>query len=231
MRLAATILAATAAAILSAQAPERRERTISVAITAPAGGWTSERVVKVEGRVGGEIDSLALLVNGVFHRLRPSAEFSRAVVLTRGENTITVVASGAAGSATDTVRVFSLAEAKDVHVTLTWDTDGTDVDLWVFDAAGEKCFYSHKQTACGGSLDTDVTDGFGPETFTLSHAPAGRYRVAAHFYSGGSPTLCRVTLVLRQGTPEEERKTRTFLLHHEGELHEVCEFFFEGATK
>ena len=33
----------------------------------------------------------------------------------------------------------------DVKVYLTWDTDRSDVDLWVLNPGGEKIFYSHKQ--------------------------------------------------------------------------------------
>ena len=38
----------------------------------------------------------------------------------------------------------------DVRVILTWDADNTDMDLWVTDPNGEKCFYSHRNTQIGG---------------------------------------------------------------------------------
>ena len=51
-------------------------------------------------------------------------------------------------------------------VTLTWDTNGTDVDLYVIDPSGNCSCYYHKKTADGGELDVDITGGYGPEQGT-----------------------------------------------------------------
>src|SRR5882672_418528 len=54
----------------------------------------------------------------------------------------------------------------DVHVYLTWDTDRTDVDLWVTTPGGERVFYGHRVGKGSETLYDDVTTGYGPESFT-----------------------------------------------------------------
>ena len=61
----------------------------------------------------------------------------------------------------------------DIKVYLTWDTDHSDVDLWVTNPAGEKVFYSHKNGKFGEALYDDVTTGYGPESFTAPKAAPG----------------------------------------------------------
>ena len=66
---------------------------------------------------------------------------------------------------------------------MSWNTDGTDVDMHVIDPRGEECYYSHRDTQIGGRLSTDVTQGFGPEMFVLRKAVPGEYQVRAKYYS------------------------------------------------
>lgn len=70
----------------------------------------------------------------------------------------------------------------DLRVVLSWDSDNSDMDLWVTDPNGEKCFYSHKLTYQGGRITDDFTGGYGPEEFSLRHARPGKYKVEANFY-------------------------------------------------
>ena len=55
----------------------------------------------------------------------------------------------------------------DVRVILTWNTDDCDIDLWVTDKDGEKCYYGNRITANGGRLSRDFTQGYGPEEFCI----------------------------------------------------------------
>lgn len=55
----------------------------------------------------------------------------------------------------------------DIRVVMNWNKDMTDIDLWVTDPNGEKCYYGHRSTAIGGRMSEDVTQGFGPEQFML----------------------------------------------------------------
>lgn len=63
----------------------------------------------------------------------------------------------------------------DLRVVINWDTDASDMDLWVTDITGEKCYYSHRLTTHGGHLSRDVTQGYGPEEYLVRKALPGPY--------------------------------------------------------
>ncbi|MBI3269939.1 MAG: DUF2135 domain-containing protein [Planctomycetes bacterium] len=193
-----------------------------VRIASPDGGWSSQRVVHVRGSVfGGSSRRAFLVTNGSYQVVSVvDGNFDVEQVLSPGENVIQVWAETPAGYRSDAVVVHSTVPPLDVKVTLTWDTDASDVDLWVTDPTGEKCFYEHKETAIGGRLDIDVTDGYGPETFTLPCAVPGNYLIEAHFFgdAGQPQARCRATVALREGTPAEERRSYEFLLTHTGDV-------------
>jgi uncharacterized protein YfaP (DUF2135 family) len=172
-----------------AQPPEKKPEPVKapvVKITNPRGGWTSERIIDVKGTVSdANITRLTLVVNGVPMTIRASGgSFTSKLVLSPGANTIQAIASNAAGVGRDAVSTYAKVPAKDMKITLTWDTDRTDIDMHVTDPAKEECYYQHKSTKMGGNLDVDVQNGFGPETFTLAHAvrgkPLGRYPIRGH---------------------------------------------------
>src|SRR5690606_36754345 len=73
----------------------------------------------------------------------------------------------------------------DLHVYLTWDTDRTDVDLWVLTPSGKKIFYEYKVGPDGEALHDDVTTGYGPESFTARRATPGEYVVQVNYFGGG----------------------------------------------
>lgn len=86
-------------------------------------------------------------------------------------------------------RLQSLAEnlnirPADVVVTMMWNTDQTDVDLHIIEPSGEECYYEHKSTKAGGRITRDITDGFGPEMFSLANAPDGEYKILVKYYAG-----------------------------------------------
>jgi tetratricopeptide (TPR) repeat protein len=101
---------------------------------------------------------------------------------------------------------------KDVRIVLKWDTDRTDVDLWVKAPSEEQCKYNQKSTHRGGRLDRDVTTGYGPETYTQPEMRDGKWLVQAHYYSGGPTTKGTVEIILLEGTPREVHKTVEFTL-------------------
>ncbi|MCA9669383.1 MAG: hypothetical protein KC503_27495 [Myxococcales bacterium] len=97
----------------------------------------------------------------------------------------------------------------DIKVYLTWDTNRTDVDLWVTNPTGETINYKHKRGALGGALYGDVTDGYGPESFTTQSAAKGTYVVAVNFYGTRRQAFREargeVVVVLDEGRPSERR--------------------------
>ena len=55
--------------------------------------------------------------------------------------------------------------AADVRIVLGWDTDGTDMDLWVTEPSGELSDYNNKATKSGGVHSDDLVVGYGPEEY------------------------------------------------------------------
>lgn len=93
-----------------------------------------------------------------------------------------------------------------ILVTLTWDKNDTDVDLYVIDPSGDYSCYYNMDTEDGGELDVDDVDGFGPEHWTLTYDDIVRwdqdYTVRVHYYSdhGNGPTNYKVTILLNEGS-------------------------------
>lgn len=100
----------------------------------------------------------------------------------------------------------------DIRVTLEWNTDKTDMDLWVDEPSGERAIYNNPKTALGGRLSNDMTRGYGPEEYLLHHAPAGLYKVLANVFaadrlSPNGPTSVTVHLYRDWGRPTEHAET------------------------
>lgn len=110
----------------------------------------------------------------------------------------------------------------DMRVVINWNAQNTDIDLWVTDPNGEKCFYSNPATAIGGRLSNDFTGGYGPEQFLLKKAAKGKYKVEVDFYSDSSLTLAGPAAVLAEiytyySTGRQERKLTTIYLDRDKE--------------
>ncbi len=107
----------------------------------------------------------------------------------------------------------------DIKVYLTWDTDHSDVDLWVTNPAGEKVFYSHRNGKFGEALFDDVTTGYGPESFTAPKAATGEYVVQVNYFGRGrsnfSEARGEVVVVLDEGKPTEKKHVLPYKLFDE----------------
>ncbi len=117
----------------------------------------------------------------------------------------------------------------DLRAALSWDSDNSDMDLWVTDPNGEKCYYSNKRTYQGGLISNDFTGGYGPEEFVLRDAKPGLYRVEAHYFGDrqqivtGATTLT-LSLSTGWGTPRQQDRTVTLRLSGKNESVLVGEF-------
>jgi len=99
----------------------------------------------------------------------------------------------------------------DVRITVSWSSNDNDIDLWVVDPDGEKCYYSYPNTRMGGKISRDFTQGYGPEEFTLKKAKRGIYIVYLHYFSESRPSITGpVTihgkLTTHYGTKNEKSK-------------------------
>jgi hypothetical protein len=121
----------------------------------------------------------------------------------------------------------------EVRVILTWDADNTDMDLWVTDPNGEKCFYSHRNTKIGGHMSPDYTGGYGPEEFLLKRAQPGKYLVHVNYYGNRQQIIAGATTVQLEmttdfGKPNSKTEAVTLRLQGSKELIKVGEFVILG---
>lgn len=117
----------------------------------------------------------------------------------------------------------------DLRVVLGWDSDNSDMDLWVTDPNGERCYYSNKLTYQGGLISDDFTGGYGPEEFVLRDARPGKYKVEANFYGDRQQivtgaTSLTLTLSTGWGTPRQQDRKVTLRLSGAAETVRVGEF-------
>lgn len=89
----------------------------------------------------------------------------------------------------------------DLRVVLSWDSDNSDMDLWVTDPNGERAYYGNRLTYQGGQMSQDFTGGYGPEQFSLRTAKPGTYKVEANFFGSREQLVTgATTLSLRLST-------------------------------
>ena len=105
----------------------------------------------------------------------------------------------------------------DIRAVLEWNTDETDMDLWVDEPTGEQAIYSNPTTEIGGRLSNDMTDGFGPEEYLLRRAPNGEYVLQVNVYASdvldpNGPSTVRVRLFRDWGRPSEKQESFTIEL-------------------
>ncbi len=118
-----------------------------------------------------------------------------------------------------------------IRVLIDWNHNDTDIDLWVIDPNGEKCFYSHKKTKIGGLMSQDMTRGFGPEQFLLKKGLEGKYQLKVKYYSSSQqkisgPTFLKLTTFKYYGTKNEIKKTQLIRLKEVDEVLDLGNFFF-----
>src|SRR5436190_480342 len=82
-----------------------------------------------------------------------------------------------------------------LQVDLMWDTDFSDVDLYVTEPGGEQVMYQHKASAQGGQLHADITTGYGPEIYTIARPAPGSYEIAVDYYATDQTEITIETLV------------------------------------
>ncbi len=116
----------------------------------------------------------------------------------------------------------------DLRIVLDWDADNCDIDLWVIDPKGEKCFYSNPNTKIGGKLSRDLTGGYGPEEFTLKNAIPGTYSIQVNYYgdrqqSIAGPTTINVQICTDYGKPTEKKKDISMRMKSTQEVVDVGE--------
>jgi len=119
----------------------------------------------------------------------------------------------------------------DLQVTVSWNTNDTDVDLWVTEPNGEQCYYGHRKTKLGGVLFDDIRSGYGPERYQVREATKGNYIIALNYFASNQMQMSnetQATVIVRRnvGTPNEETQQYVVTLKAKGETVKVCEVKF-----
>jgi tetratricopeptide (TPR) repeat protein len=122
-------------------------------------------------------------------------------------------------------------QKSDLRVTISWNSDATDIDLWVIEPDGTKCYYQHNRTKNGGELSQDQTQGYGPERYRVTQARPGVYTILVHYYAVnpnllGGETHVNVTVTNFAGSPQETTQRHTVILKRHNEQVEVCKVQF-----
>jgi Ca-activated chloride channel homolog len=138
-----------------------------------------------------------------------NGRFAGAAMIALAELNAIAARAQAEGKPVDLARVDARLRRNlplDLRVVMSWDTDDTDIDLWVTDPNGELANYSQRLTYQGGAVSPDATGGYGPEEYALKRAKPGKYVVQAQFYghqqqvlSAGTTIMVRLTTGF--GTP------------------------------
>ncbi|GGG39990.1 hypothetical protein GCM10011344_46070 [Dokdonia pacifica] len=105
----------------------------------------------------------------------------------------------------------------DIRVVVDWNHNDTDIDLHIIDPNLEECYYSHNKTAIGGRMSQDMTQGFGPEEYTVQKAIKGDYFIKIRYYGDRyqkveNPTFMKVTIFKYYGTRKETKETQLLRL-------------------
>ncbi len=125
-----------------------------------------------------------------------------------------------------------MAMPMEARVILNWDADNCDIDLWVTDPRGEKCFYGYRNTTIGGRNSPDFTGGYGPEEFIIKTAMKGKYKVEINYYGTREqtilgPTTVQVEMFTNYGKPTVKVSEVTRRLKEKQETIEIGTFVVE----
>ncbi|SCY99582.1 YfaP family protein [Pseudomonas sp. NFACC37-1] len=183
-----------------------------------------------------------LIVNGVSLPLKLDEEgrFDRPFSFPNGSNSVEVrSADGQQRHRTQFLNTSGGATPAKLRVLLTWDSDGTDLDLHLVTPDGAHIWYGDRVVPNGAALDVDVTTGYGPEIFAMPAPIKGQYLVYVNYYGGGyrseedgeeqaqqALTTAQVTVITEEGTPNEKMETFVVPMRAVGELTLVKSFSY-----
>lgn len=174
-----------------------------------------------------------LVVNGVAMPLSTdeSGAFARPYAFAARSNSIEVRAAGAKSGRRVQFYENNVARPQArLRVVLSWDSNGTDLDLHVVAPDGEHTWYGSRAANNGGALDVDVTTGYGPEIYANPTPPKGLYHVFVNYFGAREDeyrtgmTTAQLAVVSGEGTPQETIRTFRVPMRRAGELTLVATF-------
>ncbi|CAF1345304.1 unnamed protein product, partial [Rotaria sordida] len=110
-------------------------------------------------------------------------------------------------------------------------TNDTDVDLHVIEQPGEECYYSHKNTAIGGMISCDFTQGYGPEEYLVRKAVKSTYIVRAKYFANHQQSLTGAATIMVHiykyyGQSNQQKEIVTLRLSSNQEMIDICKVNF-----
>lgn len=108
----------------------------------------------------------------------------------------------------------------DMRVVIDWNHNDTDIDLHIVDPDLEECYYGNSKTKMGGRLSEDMTQGFGPEEFSLENASLGSYYIKIDYFGDRyqkveNPTFMKMSIYENYGTKDQKRRIKVLRLSKE----------------
>ncbi|WP_166216837.1 YfaP family protein [Pseudomonas atagonensis] len=230
-------------------APEGEGESFRQTVNYPASSVNTPIGQANTARISGEIKATAkgnepgrLIVNGVSMPLKidDSGRFDRPFSFPNGSNSVEVRSpDGQQRRRTQFLNTSGGATPAKLRVLLSWDSDGTDLDLHLVTPDGAHIWYGNRTAANGAALDVDVTTGYGPEIFAMPAPIKGQYLVYVNYYGGGyrgddeggeeavqALTTAQVTVITEEGTPSEKMETFVVPMRAVGELTLVKAFSY-----
>lgn len=186
------------------------------------GKTISQSVIELSGRISGPpglIQKGRIVGAGYDQEFEISADgrFRRKVVLSSGVNNLSLMT----GNVIIDQRIKLTREPVALRVTLSWDTDESDIDLHLIDPSGRVCYYKSKQVDTM-QLDVDNTAGYGPENIYVRDPASGRYSIRVQNYARGIGTQATVYVFVN----ERLRDTHTMIFSSEKQSFDVESYTF-----
>ncbi|PKQ46567.1 carboxypeptidase-like regulatory domain-containing protein [Confluentibacter flavum] len=105
----------------------------------------------------------------------------------------------------------------DIRILADWNRYDADINLQVIDPSREICNYENPKTRQGGQLAQNVSQGYGPEEFTLKNAKKGTYFIMVNYSLKDSekptmPTYVKLTMFKDYGKPTETKEIKVLQL-------------------
>ncbi|CAF3970368.1 unnamed protein product [Rotaria sordida] len=118
-----------------------------------------------------------------------------------------------------------------LRIVMIWNTNDTDVDLHIIEPTGEECYYSHKNTAIGGMISRDFTQGYEPEEYLIRKAVKRTYIVRAKYFANHQQSLTGAATIMVHiykyyGQSNQQKEIVTLRLSSNKEMIDVSKVNF-----
>lgn len=105
----------------------------------------------------------------------------------------------------------------DIRIVADWNRYDANINLQVIDPSREICNYENPKTSQGGQLAQNMSQGYGPEEFTLKNAKKGSYFIMLNYSLKDSeettkPTYVKLAMFKDYGKPTETKEIKVLQL-------------------